>query len=113
MLLGDPFADEDAPRTVSAVVTGAGSGIGREIAELFATEGARIAASTAPDGEDVVAALRAEPEPLFVERRPDAVEVERRDTVAGGRPDRRRSSTPPGCARSATSTRCRQRSGRT
>jgi NAD(P)-dependent dehydrogenase (short-subunit alcohol dehydrogenase family) len=64
-----------------AVVTGAGSGIGREIAEVFAAEGARVAVldRSREAGEAVVAALAgAAQEPLFVEldvREPLAVDA--------------------------------------
>jgi 3-oxoacyl-[acyl-carrier protein] reductase len=44
-----------------AIVTGAGRGIGRATAELFAAEGARIAVATrtASAGEETVAAIEA------------------------------------------------------
>ena len=80
-----------------AVVTGAGSGIGREIAEVFAAEGARIAVldRSREAGERVFAALAANrqgaPEPLFVEldvRDPAAVDAAmRRVASAAGRID--------------------------
>jgi len=78
-----------------ALVTGAGSGIGREVAELFAAEGARIAAlDRSPEaGEGLVASLRERSagEPLFVEVDVrSAAEVEaalRRVTEATGRVD--------------------------
>ena len=68
-----------------AVVTGAGSGIGREIAEVFAAEGARVAVldRSREAGEAVAAALGA-PAALFVEvdvRDPEAVDAAMR-TVA-------------------------------
>jgi NAD(P)-dependent dehydrogenase (short-subunit alcohol dehydrogenase family) len=74
-----------------AVVTGAGSGIGREIARLFAAEGARVAGlDRARDvGESLVAELAGAGggggEPLFVEvdvRSADAVEAAFEQVVA-------------------------------
>jgi NAD(P)-dependent dehydrogenase (short-subunit alcohol dehydrogenase family) len=53
-----------------AFVTGAASGIGRDVAELFAAEGARIAAfdRTAEAGDELLAALRAagDERPIFL-----------------------------------------------
>lgn len=43
-----------------AVITGAASGMGRATAELFASEGARVALLDAADGEDVAAGIRDE-----------------------------------------------------
>jgi len=72
-----------------AVVTGAGSGIGREIAEAFAREGARIAVldRSRETGADTVAALGAAgaPEPLLVAadvRSAAAVEAAMQSVVA-------------------------------
>jgi NAD(P)-dependent dehydrogenase (short-subunit alcohol dehydrogenase family) len=74
-----------------AVVTGAGSGIGREIAEVFAAEGARIAVldRSREAGEGVVASLAAAgsdaPAPLFVEldvRSAEQVDAAMRDVVS-------------------------------
>jgi len=74
-----------------AVVTGAGSGIGREIAEVFAAEGARIAVldRSREAGEEVVASLAASrsgaPEPVFVEldvRDPAAVDAAMRHVAS-------------------------------
>ena len=78
-----------------AFVTGAGSGIGREIAEVFAREGARIAAfdRSQETGEELVAALEAAGarEPLFVHgdvRAPADVERAMESVVASaGRVD--------------------------
>ena len=78
-----------------AFVTGAGSGIGREIAEVFAREGARIAAFDRSEetGEELVAALEAAgaQEPLFVHgdvRAPADVERAMESVVASaGRVD--------------------------
>lgn len=78
-----------------AFVTGAGSGIGREIAELFAREGARIAAfdRSRETGDELVAALEqaGSARPLFVEgdvRDPAAVESAVQSVVdAAGRID--------------------------
>ena len=85
------------------LVTGAASGIGREIAERFAREGARV---TGFDRAGDVAILGDVRSPADVERAVDAGRRRRRAASTS-------SSTAPASVRSATSTRWRPTSGTT